>query len=979
MDLDKLEFREEILNVLTEEAQISVWILTLDDNRFYISKDGKFQPIELDFESAMVAVHPDDVLNYRTLYGDVLSGKKKSCRGNFRMKNEEGGYNTFRIHFIGHTNPDGKMDYMLCTVHDISGYVKEREEKVRLLSKYEYIFNNLPYAVAAFDNSGKVIEANELAVTLSRDKFNCNIYETNIINFPTYTKEQQRFFLEHKPFTYTLRHQLKADEVLPLLEENHDDFFIANISYVPVFDEKKNFIINLIIVKDITKEDLATQENIHNQQKLRFLDRIFNLSRIQYNPATGNINIQESVTDGTYLTKSYTAEEYLRIIHPEDRDIFLKLCEKASHLPDEILEAKYRVHFPERKEYRHIAIALLPDHDKEGKVISYSGKRRDRTQEVLEKEKLEDNIKQISVLNTKYQISLWEYDMENDLFVSNNEHSDNPFYRTIKLDEYMKTLHPEDVPKVKQFAQEMRNHTFDMEPYVLRHRLGKNQTYIYLHYVPECVRNEKGEIERYIFICRNVTKEREQLLQLTRYAEHTHHIYQNCGITLWTYNPATRIYTNIDPYLEEYKPTISADQLLNYTHPEDKENLRQIISLADALDPKIVEYHCRNKWETDYCYYRVIRIPFFDEDGDLTEYGIIRIDETEKKRTNEMLRFSQEVGSIGSWTYNLYTDKPYFTDEMFRLLGIDVCEPTTQLFRSCVHPKDIKRYDEIMRTYLPKGENFSFTMRYLMPDGSIKWMDDRCICRKDENGKPIEYYGTLTDITELHKAKMKAEESDQLKSAFLANMSHEIRTPLNAIVGFSDLLTTVDDPQEKEEFTNIIHSNNEQLLMLINDILDLSKLESNSVTFSKDPFDVELMMKEVYVSYLPKFKDSAVELVYQPTGKSVTLCQDRQRLIEVLTNFINNAIKYTSSGSITLSYKVIDKGVKFMVKDTGIGIPAEASNKVFNRFEKLGSLVKGTGLGLSICKVLAETMGGRIGVKSTVGEGSTFWFWIGMK
>lgn len=979
MNLDKLEFRDEILNVLTEEAQINVWILTLDDNRFYISKDGKFHPVELDFESAMATVHPDDVQTYRELYNDILLGKRKSCRGNFRMKNEKDGYNTFRVHFIGHATSDGKMDYMLCTVHDITGYVKEKEEKVRLLSKYEYIFNNLPYAVAAFDDSGKVIEANELAVILSRDKFNCNIYETNIISFPTYTKEQQRFFLEHKPFTCTLRHQLKANEDLPLLEENHDDFFIATISYVPVYDEKRNLIVNLIIVKDITKEDIATQENIHNQQKLRFLDRIFNLSRIQYNPATGNIHIQESIADGSSLAKFYTTEEYIQIIHPADRDIFMKLCDKASHLPDEILEATYRVYFPERKEYRHIAIALLPDHDKEGKVISYSGKRRDRTQEVLEKEKLEDNIKQISVLNTKYQISLWEYDMENDLFVSDNEHSDNPFYRTIKLEEYMKTLHPEDVPKVKRFTQEMRNRTFDMEPYVLRHRLGKNQTYIYLHYVPECVRNEKGEIERYIFICRNVTKEREQLLQLTRYAEHTHHIYQNCGITLWTYNPVTRIYTNIDPYLKEYKPTIAADQLLNYTHPEDRENLRQIISLADALNPRTVEYHCRNKWETDYCYYRVIRVPFFDEDGDLTEYGIIRIDETEKKRTNEMLRFSQEVGSIGSWTYNLYTDKPYFTDEIFRLLGIDVCEPTTQIFRNCVHPEDIKLYDEIMRTHLPKGENFSFTLRYLMPDGNIKWMDDRCICRKDEDGKPIEYYGTLTDITELHKAKMKAEESDQLKSAFLANMSHEIRTPLNAIVGFSDLLITIDDPQEKEEFANIIRSNNEQLLMLINDILDLSKLESNSVTFSKDPFDVELMMKEVYVSYLPKFKDSAVELVYQPTGKSVILCQDRQRLIEVLTNFINNAIKYTSSGSITLSYKVIDKGVRFMVTDTGVGIPTEACSKVFNRFEKLGSLVKGTGLGLSICKVLAETMGGRIGVKSTVGEGSTFWFWIGMK
>lgn len=982
MNLDKLEFRDEVLNVLTEESQTSVWILTLDDNRFYISRDGKFQPVTLNSESAMSSVHPDDVSMYRELYNDVLQGREKSCRGNFRMKNDNGCYNTFRIHFIAHTNQDGEMDYMLCTLHDISNYVKEEEEKVRLLSKYEYIFNNLPYAVAAFDNDGKVIEANGLAVTLSREKFNCNIYDTNIIDFPTYTKEQKELFLQHKPFSCTLRHQLGGNEELPLLEENDRNFFIATISYVPVFDEKGAFIINLLIVKDITKEDIATQENIRNQQKLRLLDRIFNLSRIQYNPASGIIHIQEGLNEdsmarGVFLTRSYTTEEYLHIIHPDDRSLFQELCSKANNLSDEILSARYRVYFADKNKYRHIAIALLPDHDKEGRVVSYSGKRRDRTLEVLEKEKLEDNIKQISVLNTKYQISLWEYDMENGLFVSDNEHSANPLYRTMKMEEYMKTLHPEDVPKVERYVLEMKNRTFDMEPYVLRHRFGKDQAYIYLHYVPECVRNEKGEIERYIFICRNVTKEREQLLQLTRYAEHTHHIYQNCGITLWTYNPITRIYTNIDPYLEEYKPTIAADELLNYTHPEDRENLRQIIELANVLNPKTVEYHCRNKWEADYCYYRIIRVPFFDEDGNLTEYGIIRIDETEKKRTNEMLRFSQEVGKVGSWTYNLHTGKQYFTDEMFRLFGIEPCEPTFELYRSRIYPEDVQLYDKITKEHISKGEDFSFTLRYLMPDGSIKWMDDRCICRKDEKGIPLEYYGTLTDITELHKAKMKAEESDQLKSAFLANMSHEIRTPLNAIVGFSDLLTTVDDPMEREEFANIIRSNNDQLLMLINDILDLSKLESNSVTFCKEPFDLELMMREVYLSYLPKFKDSTVKLVYQPSGKSVTLCQDRQRLIEVLTNFINNAIKYTETGSITLSYKEIDGGVKLMVTDTGAGIPVEACSKVFDRFEKLGSLVKGTGLGLSICKVLAETMGGRIGVKSALGEGSTFWFWIG--
>lgn len=230
-------------------------------------------------------------------------------------------------------------------------------------------------------------------------------------------------------------------------------------------------------------------------------------------------------------------------------------------------------------------------------------------------------------------------------------------------------------------------------------------------------------------------------------------------------------------------------------------------------------------------------------------------------------------------------------------------------------------------------------------------------------------------IAELEKARSRAEQSDKLKSAFLANMSHEIRTPLNAIVGFSDLLAVTDDAEDREEYSRIINTNNELLLKLINDILDLSKIESGSVELKYEKFDLAVYFDELATAMRRRVTNSEIRLkVVNPyTTCMVTL--DKSRFAQILTNYVTNAIKYTPEGMIEMGYEELDEGmgIRIYVRDTGIGIQEDKKSKVFNRFEKLDEFAQGTGLGLSICKAIAEACGGRVGFESDYGKGSSFW------
>ena len=227
----------------------------------------------------------------------------------------------------------------------------------------------------------------------------------------------------------------------------------------------------------------------------------------------------------------------------------------------------------------------------------------------------------------------------------------------------------------------------------------------------------------------------------------------------------------------------------------------------------------------------------------------------------------------------------------------------------------------------------------------------------------------------MKEAQLKAEEANQLKSAFLANMSHEIRTPLNAIVGFSNLLSMVEDKEEMLEYAGIIETNTELLLQLINDILDMSKIESGMYDFHVTQVDANQLMSEVEQVARLRIRTDEVSLSFAERLPQCVFHTDKNRLIQVLTNLVVNAIKFTSQGEIQIGYRLQDAHtLYFYVSDTGCGMSAEQCEHVFERFVKYNTFIQGTGLGLSICKMIIEKLGGEIGVQSEAGKGAVFWF-----
>lgn len=323
-----------------------------------------------------------------------------------------------------------------------------------------------------------------------------------------------------------------------------------------------------------------------------------------------------------------------------------------------------------------------------------------------------------------------------------------------------------------------------------------------------------------------------------------------------------------------------------------------------------------------------------------------------------------------------------YNDPLMR--GYEVKSEDLYDFLTFVHPDDISITKDRIDSMI-KGENKIITndARLKLPEMN-EWMYCTMIStpfRIDERTGFVErYVGIRINNTEMVKTQFKLEEekeralqSDKLKSEFLANMSHEIRTPLNSIIGFSNLLPEVEDPKERNQCISLINKNNDMLLRLINDILDLSKIESGTMDIENVDFDLSNLIHDLHSSLKGLYKDTSIDFRYNAPQKYCIINADPNRISQIITNFVTNAFKYTKQGHVEMGYQCFDNGIKIYVEDTGKGIPQDKVDAVFERFEKLGSFVQGAGLGLSICKAIAKLYNGEVGVDSTVGKGSTFW------
>ena len=283
-----------------------------------------------------------------------------------------------------------------------------------------------------------------------------------------------------------------------------------------------------------------------------------------------------------------------------------------------------------------------------------------------------------------------------------------------------------------------------------------------------------------------------------------------------------------------------------------------------------------------------------------------------------------------------------------------------------------------------KEGKLDYFEEYMAASGEIRTITTMKRLVPSSNEHPY-IIGISWDITnfqnieqELIKARIKAEQSDRLKTAFLANMSHEIRTPLNAIVGFSNLLPSAETLEEEKLYSSIINQNSEILLQLINDILDLSKIEAGTLEYVRQPMNLGEICRNIYQIHKDRVQEGVI-LILDNQDEDLIIEEDRNRIAQVITNFLTNAGKFTLSGEIRFGFKVNNQCIRFYVKDTGIGIAPDKVGHIFDRFVKLNSFAQGTGLGLAICRMIIEKIGGEIGVTSEIGKGSTFYFTIPYK
>ena len=452
------------------------------------------------------------------------------------------------------------------------------------------------------------------------------------------------------------------------------------------------------------------------------------------------------------------------------------------------------------------------------------------------------------------------------------------------------------------------------------------------------------------------------------------------------------------------------DKELEMFHVEKKEDILGINIFENPIFPKEMKERLKKNEDADFTFrYDFSKVgsyyqnsqkeakidlmtkvtTLYDNEHQPINYLLINADKTETtvayNKIQEFEEFFELVGDyakVGYAHFNVLTGHGYAQKSWYDNIGEEDETPLSEIFSASrhFHPDDrallIQFLDDVRKGLTVK---LSKEMRIYREDGTCTWTYVHLLVRKyAPQDQIIEIISINYDITELKrteemlvKARDKAEASDRLKSAFLANMSHEIRTPLNAIIGFSSLLASTEDAAEKELYNSLIGHNNKLLLNLINDVIDLSKIESGYLELHPDWVNLTELLDESIAEYIHQVPSGVELLTNYPAHDSLAEL-DRLRIKQILSNFLSNALKNTTTGRVEAFYEVDHQFIRIGVKDTGRGIPQNMLEKIFERFEKLDSFAQGAGLGLSICKLIVEKMNGRVLVDSQLGIGTTF-------
>jgi PAS domain S-box-containing protein len=429
--------------------------------------------------------------------------------------------------------------------------------------------------------------------------------------------------------------------------------------------------------------------------------------------------------------------------------------------------------------------------------------------------------------------------------------------------------------------------------------------------------------------------------------------------------------------------------------PEVQAGVRDAI--ARAAKGEIVRGdHVVRVAEGEYLTVDVIHGPLRDRDGRVVEVIGSAVDITERvkaeqasQHVRDQLEQAQRIANIGSWEWDFRSSQLSWSDHCFRLVGLEpgATAPTLEAFLSFVHPDDRPRLRETIRSGVEEGRSCDYDHRVVWPNGDVRVLHQLGEVKHDAKGRPVKMIGTTQDVTEINAAraellesKLRAEAANQAKSRFVASMSHELRTPLNAIIGFSELLQSDDGPlseDRRKEYAHDIHSSGKHLLSVINDILDISRIEAGKVSLDEEETSISDLIESAYRMVRPRAEETGVAIACSVDPLVTNVLADRRLLLQTLLNLTSNAVKFTERGGHVdiAAQPAKDGGVDIVVRDTGIGMAQADVARVGEPFlqvdGRLSRKFEGTGLGLVIAKRLIEMHGGALCIESVVGTGTT--------
>lgn len=844
------------------------------------------------------------------------------------------------------------------------------------------VLNSLNVGVGIYDTSGKIVSANRMySVLLGVSGLDATL---DVENNPVFTDQVKEAICKGKAITCEVDYDF--GEVVPKGHYNSLNIHHFILKGRPVENSTAPDGNYVMIVEDVTekahREAMISQNRIKTELAMEAADIVL----WEFDVHEQIFYSENEPLNGYDNSKPVSLEQYLAVIHPDDHPMTQELITSVVSGEKLSFSIDVRMLLPGSTEWKYCTVTgSAYEKSPDGKVTRYVGIRKnnsDLQKRKILQDKILDNI----------PMSIHIQDVADDYrYIFCNKESQKLFRTSVNTTQY-DVLDEENVNIIRRTDLEVFNtgvSYMGSERVVLKD--GRTFDTVVRKSVIEDGDQRLLLSIRWDLSLENDLQHRSKLFALT---------LESMNAYTWLYEPDTQQlnYTyGVDKLGDRVLQINTLERYLAATHPDDIQSFRE--SLQSAVDHGSgvwrSEYRADMYGDGNYLWFEargIMETTIINEVPHKYMYGMtISIDEhknnelilvNNRERLNKLVRANELIlNNTSSGLAYISTDyvvqwenvskcsaslsfEAYKTGELCYKSAHNRNEPC----ENCVIQRAIQSHQlETIQFTLSNNRRLEVLATPVFDCDNVV---EGVVIRVDD---VTDHYRM---IEELKHAKAEAEKSDKLKSAFLANMSHEIRTPLNAIVGFSDLLITDCADEDREEYIRIINSNNELLLKLIGDILDLSKIEAGFVDFKYEEFDMVTHFDGMLASMRQMVTNPNVRLLDVNPYERCMVKLDKNRVAQLMTNYVTNAIKYTPKGYIEMGYECVEGGIRLYVKDSGIGIHDDKKDRVFHRFAKLDEFAQGTGLGLSICKAIAESMGGRVGYESKYGEGSVFWVFL---